>query len=220
MAFEAFEAFQTFGDTWILSLTWFNGGKHMFSMKVRIFTVTLGYVVIPTHDLIVDKTWGKVDVLCFFTISKLWNHELIQPADLSTKKLSRATDRNWKCSLRRRKCLTASFSHWRPSDKMVGTSFLFLERFWLVERCWIQPLGLVSKFTISTGRFSSGVQRKTRREYPSYGTGPSILGRKLPASYRQGNLHTWSFQDFSSRSESWIDSWQETTKYQGVEWAA
>lgn len=65
----------------------------------------------------------------FFTISKLWNYELIQPADLSTKRLSRATDRNWKCSLRRRKCLTASFSHRRPSEKMVDTSFLFVKDF-------------------------------------------------------------------------------------------
>lgn len=163
----------------------------------------------------------------FWTISKLWNwtHPTCRSVN---QKLSRATDRNWRCSLRRRKCLTASFSHWRPSDKMVDTSFLLTGFGWWKDAesnrlgWWVDSPDQLADYLVEfKEKLDVNIHHSIQGWLDmSYGTGPSILGPKLPASHRYWKFHTWSFQDSSTRSESWIDSWQETTTYQGVEWAA
>ena len=194
-----------------------------------MLTVTLGYVVIPTHDLIWDKRWGKVDVFCFL------QSQSFETMNSSNLQISQQKDcpgrptRNWKCSLRRRKCLTASFSHRRPSEKMVDTSFLFVKDFgwWKHDESnrlgwWVNSPYQLADFLVEfKEKLDVDIHHRSGDDWICHMELAHLyLGQKRPASHRYWKFHSWSFQDFSTRNESRIDSWQETTKYQGVEWAA
>ena len=172
----AFESFREFWKTWILSLTLKHMiqsfGKQMFSVSQVMMLISAARLCWKFSDPWGRSSLGKCKKGCSYCPNATVSNQKSNLQICQAKTLSRATDRNWRRSCWRMKRLTASFSHWRPSNKMVDTSFLFVKGFGWWKDAESNRLGwwvftsFDSKFTLSTGRISSGVHRKLDVDIP------------------------------------------------------